>query len=123
MNAQQKNNQLLATAGAGPGLLSQIGMAGGAAVITVTFIHPIDVVKVSKFTTKTKRERQRKKINSPSTTPKKAHHHHAVAPCAVRQAYVLSFSLGGWPIAGIAVCESEVLGNNEIPYSTDFCIL
>jgi hypothetical protein len=29
-----------------PGLLTQIGMAGGAAVITVTFIHPIDVIKV-----------------------------------------------------------------------------
>jgi len=36
---------LLATAGATPGLLQQLGMAGGAAVITVTFIHPIDVVK------------------------------------------------------------------------------
>jgi len=36
-----------AAAAAAPGLLSQIGMAGGAAVITVTFIHPIDVVKVS----------------------------------------------------------------------------
>jgi hypothetical protein len=29
-----------------PSLLTQVGMAGGAAVITVTFIHPIDVVKV-----------------------------------------------------------------------------
>ena len=38
-----------AAAAAAPGLLSQIGMAGGAAVITVTFIHPIDVVKVSAF--------------------------------------------------------------------------
>jgi hypothetical protein len=28
------------------GFLQQIGMAGSAAVITVTFIHPIDVVKV-----------------------------------------------------------------------------
>lgn len=28
-----------------PGLLKQVGMAGSAAVITVTFIHPIDVVK------------------------------------------------------------------------------
>jgi len=28
-----------------PGLLKQVGMAGTAAVITVTFIHPIDVVK------------------------------------------------------------------------------
>jgi len=34
-----------AAAVAAPGLLSQVGMAGGAAVITVTFIHPIDVVK------------------------------------------------------------------------------
>ena len=39
----------MATAGAAgaPGLLQQVGMAGGAAVITVTFIHPIDVVKVN----------------------------------------------------------------------------
>lgn len=34
-------------AAAAPGLLQQIGMAGSAAVITVSFIHPIDVVKVS----------------------------------------------------------------------------
>ena len=34
------------SAAAAPGLLQQVGMAGGAAVITVTFIHPIDVVKV-----------------------------------------------------------------------------
>ena len=33
-------------AAAAPGLLTQVGMAGGAAVITVSFIHPIDVVKV-----------------------------------------------------------------------------
>lgn len=33
-------------AAAGPSLLSQVGMAGTAAVITVSFIHPIDVVKV-----------------------------------------------------------------------------
>jgi len=39
----------MATAGAAavapPGLLQQVGMAGTAAVITVTFIHPIDVIK------------------------------------------------------------------------------
>lgn len=35
-----------AAAAAPPSLLTQVGMAGGAAVITVTFIHPIDVVKV-----------------------------------------------------------------------------
>ena len=28
-----------------PSFLKNIGMAGGAAVITVTFIHPIDVIK------------------------------------------------------------------------------
>ena len=39
--------QPLATAAvAGPGLMTQVGMAGSAAVITVSFIHPIDVVKV-----------------------------------------------------------------------------
>ena len=37
----------LATAGAPPSLLTQVGMAGTSAVITVSFIHPIDVVKVS----------------------------------------------------------------------------
>jgi hypothetical protein len=37
----------MATAAAGsPGILTQLGMAGTAAVITVSFIHPIDVVKV-----------------------------------------------------------------------------
>lgn len=35
----------LATAGAPPSLLKQVGMAGTSAVITVSFIHPIDVVK------------------------------------------------------------------------------
>lgn len=35
-----------ASAGAPPSLLTQVGMAGSAAVITVSFIHPIDVVKV-----------------------------------------------------------------------------
>jgi hypothetical protein len=33
--------------GVQPSLLTQVGMAGAAAVITVTFIHPMDVVKVN----------------------------------------------------------------------------
>jgi hypothetical protein len=41
-----KTQSFLAASPGAPGLLSQIGMAGGAAVITVSFIHPIDVVKV-----------------------------------------------------------------------------
>jgi hypothetical protein len=42
----------MATAAAGaPGILTQLGMAGTAAVITVSFIHPIDVVKVCLTTT------------------------------------------------------------------------
>lgn len=42
----QRKTPFLATAGASPPpLLQQLGMAGCAAVITVTFIHPIDVVK------------------------------------------------------------------------------
>jgi len=36
---------MLATAAIQPSLLQQVGMAGGAAVITVSFIHPIDVIK------------------------------------------------------------------------------
>jgi len=40
-----KNQKPIATAAA-PSLLTQVGMAGSAAVITVSFIHPIDVVKV-----------------------------------------------------------------------------
>jgi hypothetical protein len=36
-------------AAAGPGLLTQVGMAGTAAVITVSFIHPLDVIKVCRF--------------------------------------------------------------------------
>lgn len=40
-----KSQAPMATSAA-PGLLTQVGMAGGAAVITVSFIHPIDVVKV-----------------------------------------------------------------------------
>jgi len=35
----------MATAANAPSLLQQVGMAGGAAVITVSFIHPIDVIK------------------------------------------------------------------------------
>jgi hypothetical protein len=49
MNTYTKQ-YLLATspaAAAPPSLLTQVGMAGTAAVITVSFIHPIDVVKVS----------------------------------------------------------------------------
>jgi hypothetical protein len=43
---QNQQSRLLATASAAPpSLLQQVGMAGTAAVITVTFIHPIDVVK------------------------------------------------------------------------------
>ncbi len=42
-----KKSPVLATAGVQPSLFQQVGMAGTAAVITVTFIHPIDVVKVS----------------------------------------------------------------------------
>jgi len=39
-----KSQSPMATS-ATPGLLTQVGMAGGAAVFTVSFIHPIDVVK------------------------------------------------------------------------------
>jgi hypothetical protein len=42
----KSQTQPMATAGAAPGLLTQVAMAGGAAVVTVSFIHPIDVVKV-----------------------------------------------------------------------------
>ena len=43
----KNNTRPLATAAAAPpSLLQQVGMAGTAAVITVSFIHPIDVVKV-----------------------------------------------------------------------------
>ena len=46
-----RSASIVATAAApgAPGLLTQIGMAGGAAVITVTFIHPIDVIKVCDY--------------------------------------------------------------------------
>lgn len=49
MQAQQHQTKtsIMATAANAPGLLQQVGMAGGAAVITVSFIHPIDVIKVS----------------------------------------------------------------------------
>lgn len=41
-----RQKRVIATAGGGGGsLIKQVGAAGGAAVITVTFIHPIDVVK------------------------------------------------------------------------------
>mmetsp|Transcript_21272 Transcript_21272/g.26841 ORF Transcript_21272/g.26841 Transcript_21272/m.26841 type:complete len:301 (+) Transcript_21272:305-1207(+) len=45
MSIQQRKPSVLATSPAAPSLLQQVGMAGTAAVITVTFIHPIDVVK------------------------------------------------------------------------------
>ena len=50
LNSSPSKQQIMATAGPAPGLLQQVGMAGAAAVITVTFIHPIDVVKVRSFT-------------------------------------------------------------------------
>ena len=45
---QQSSPTVLACEGesGGGGLLQSIAMAGSAAVITVTFIHPIDVIKV-----------------------------------------------------------------------------
>jgi len=46
--SNQKTPAMATSAAAAPGLMQQVGMAGGAAVITVTFIHPIDVIKVSK---------------------------------------------------------------------------
>lgn len=45
LTAAKQQPSIFATAGEAPGLLQQLGMAGSAAVITVTFIHPIDVVK------------------------------------------------------------------------------
>jgi len=42
---QNKNRYLATSAAPPPSLLTQVGMAGTAAVITVSFIHPIDVVK------------------------------------------------------------------------------
>jgi hypothetical protein len=47
MNSYAKQTMMASSpAAAAPSLLTQVGMAGSAAVITVTFIHPIDVVKV-----------------------------------------------------------------------------
>lgn len=45
MSASDPRRVLATSAVAPPSLLQQVGMAGTAAVITVTFIHPIDVVK------------------------------------------------------------------------------
>lgn len=45
MSLTEPRPMATAAAVAAPGLLTQIGMAGSSAVITVTFIHPIDVVK------------------------------------------------------------------------------
>jgi hypothetical protein len=42
----QQNKPMATAAVAPPSLLTQVGMAGTAAVITVSFIHPIDVIKV-----------------------------------------------------------------------------
>jgi hypothetical protein len=42
----QQNKPMATAAAAPPSLLTQVGMAGTAAVITVSFIHPIDVIKV-----------------------------------------------------------------------------
>ena len=46
-HTSQRQSILATSAVVQPSLLQQVGMAGCAAVITVTFIHPIDVVKVS----------------------------------------------------------------------------
>ena len=42
---QQKQAMATSPASVPPCLLTQVGMAGSAAVMTVTFVHPIDVVK------------------------------------------------------------------------------
>ncbi len=51
LNTRSSQSSLLAcspaAAAAAPSLLQQVGMAGSAAVITVSFVHPVDVVKVS----------------------------------------------------------------------------
>ena len=47
MSLANRQQPMATSAAAAPGLLQQVGMAGSAAVITVSFIHPIDVVKVS----------------------------------------------------------------------------
>lgn len=48
MTAAQEQRPIATTSAiaAPPSLLTQVGMAGTAAVATVTFIHPIDVIKV-----------------------------------------------------------------------------
>jgi len=45
MSILNRNTPLATSGAAPPSLLTQVGMAGTAAVITVSFIHPIDVVK------------------------------------------------------------------------------
>lgn len=45
MSIGNQKKYLATSAAAPPSLLTQVGMAGTAAVITVSFIHPIDVVK------------------------------------------------------------------------------
>lgn len=54
----KSQNQPLATAAGAPGLFTQVGMAGTAAVITVSFIHPIDVVKVRNNANNDKQSRE-----------------------------------------------------------------
>lgn len=46
---QNPSMVLASSAAAAPGLFQQVGLAGASAVITVTFIHPIDVVKVRRM--------------------------------------------------------------------------
>lgn len=45
MSINRQQSPMATSAVAAPSLLQQVGMAGTAAVITVSFIHPIDVVK------------------------------------------------------------------------------
>jgi hypothetical protein len=45
----QQQRTLATAAVVPPSLLAQVGMAGSAAVITVSFIHPIDVIKVRRI--------------------------------------------------------------------------
>ncbi len=42
----KQQSPIATSAALAPSLFQQVGMAGSAAVITVSFIHPIDVVKV-----------------------------------------------------------------------------
>ena len=46
MSLNNNSNIMATSAAAPPSLLTQVGMAGTAAVLTVTCIHPIDVIKV-----------------------------------------------------------------------------